>query len=216
MYICHYKDGKTINELRQPEFTELDNPEDITSLQIFKEGTFFTVSRLNNTHRLVMLKIGLATHDPNTGKESQQQTGHLIYCIHSPMGDAEGWMLDWANGVIQRIYFNAFQRRVNFEKFKLEVNKIRFGARPNLTITNFKQIVPIKEWVEFIEEEIADGKGGMTKQKIQATFIEDIPYWECPTCWQFNALVYEDCKACGTPRGEAEETYLNEGKMRIK
>ena len=37
MWIVHYKDGKTINEKKISEFHELEEPENITSLQIFKE-----------------------------------------------------------------------------------------------------------------------------------------------------------------------------------
>ncbi len=216
MWIAHYKNGNTINELKQPEFIELENTEDITSMQIFKEGTFFTVSRLNNSHRLIMQKVGVALLDPVSGEQSQRQTGHLVYCIHSPMGDAEGWLLDWANGVIQRIYFNVYQRVFNFKAFKVDNKKIRFGARPNLTITNFRQIIPHKEWEEEVEDTFKDEEGKEVKKKVTATFVEPIDYWECNVCHQFTAYLNDVCLYCGTPRKEEEQVIPEKVKKRIK
>ena len=216
MWIVHLKDGNTINELMQKEFTELANPEDITSLQIFKEGTFFTVSRINSSHRLIMQKVGVTWMD-SIGETGQKQTGHIIYCIYSPMGDAEGWFLDWANGVIQRIYFNVYQKKLNLEMFKINHEKIRFGSRPSMSIYNFKQIVPHREWEEVIDEETGlDEDGNSIFKKVKAVLIEDLPFWECRVCHQYTAYTNNICLYCGIPREDEEKKYLNKGRKRIK
>lgn len=127
MWIIHYKNGLTINEKMGIDYLKIDHA-DVVSAQILFNGTYYTVTRANDSQRIIQLKSGLSMQKMSGLHFDIKLAKRLLFCVYNQEGDAMGWEVDYITNKAYKISFNTKDMKLNNELFDLDYNKVVFGT----------------------------------------------------------------------------------------
>jgi len=134
-WIARLSNGDTITEksfLAEGKRYEHLSLEDVVSLQVLYRGNYITVTRANDTQRLIQQKMQRTTTGSDElpdGHELKNRT-HVtteIFCVSNSNGNAYGWVIDYEKNRIFPATFNVVEMRINFEMFNLDLDSIEDG-----------------------------------------------------------------------------------------
>jgi len=145
-WIARLSDGSTITEklfLAEGKKYEHLPLEDIISLQVPFFGNYVTVTRANDTQRLIQLKgqrttTGNDTLPDDHPAKTNPHVETIIFCVINSEGDAIGWSINFEGNYITPFHDNVNDMILNPEHFDLKLDDIE-DELPNLFIYTMRR-----------------------------------------------------------------------------
>lgn len=112
----------------------------VVSLQVLFNGNYVTVTRANDTQRLIQQK-GQRTvvgGDTETIK-SNPHVETIIFCIVNKRGDVLGWSINFEDNTIRPFHDNVNKMALNFELFGIENLNDIVEALPDIKIYTMRR-----------------------------------------------------------------------------
>lgn len=141
-WIIRYKSGKTVTQ-KDEDYADLEHDK-ITSLQLKYRGTYYTISKTDDSQRFFQQRAGLKMMGINRDTSNIKQLPLIkqhILCIYNNAGDCIGWEIDYRTQEVKEVNYNVLDMRTNLKIFDIphtvhvelstdengdEVSKIRY------------------------------------------------------------------------------------------